>query len=61
MFVLIFSTALPDIFLILRRIKRDVIINVRRSSCKIPVIVVGFYRNLNFLEKFSKMLNFEFS
>ena len=43
MFVLIFSAALPDTFVILRRIKPDVIINVRRSSWKVPVILVGFY------------------
>ena len=42
-FASIFSTALPDTFLILRRIKRDVIINVCRSLCKILVILVGFY------------------
>jgi hypothetical protein len=31
---LIFSTTLSETFLILRRIKHDIIINVRRSSCK---------------------------
>ena len=29
-------------FLILRRIQRDIVVNVKTSSCKIPVIFVGF-------------------
>ena len=33
---------LSEIFLILRRIERDVIIKVRRSSCKVPVLIVIF-------------------
>jgi hypothetical protein len=40
--VLIFSTNLFEIFLILRRIQRDIVINVKTSSCKVPVIPVGF-------------------
>jgi hypothetical protein len=40
-------------FLILRGIQRD-IINVHRSSCKVPIIVVRFSRILNFLDTFSK-------
>ena len=40
MYVLIFSTILSEIFLILRRIQRDIIIKVHRSSCKVPVIIV---------------------
>jgi hypothetical protein len=35
--------------------------NVYLSSCKVPVILVRFYRNLNYLGKFSKntqILNF---
>ena len=44
MCVLIFSTAfLSDIFLILTRIQRDIIINVHRSLPKGPVIFVRFY------------------
>jgi hypothetical protein len=43
MCVLIFSTAfLPGTFLIEKIIQRDTIIYVRRSSCKIPFILVRF-------------------
>jgi len=34
-FVLIFSTILSETFIILRRIRRDIFINVNRSSCNI--------------------------
>jgi len=40
--VWIFCTSLPEIFLILKRIQRDNIINVRRSSSKVPLIHVRF-------------------
>jgi len=34
---------LCEIFLILRRIQRDTIINVKRSSSKVAIILVRFY------------------
>jgi hypothetical protein len=40
--VLIFCTILSETFLILKRIERDMIEYVHWSSCKVPVIVVGF-------------------
>jgi hypothetical protein len=49
MCVLIFSTTLCEIFLILGRIKRDIVPNVSRYSCEVAVILVRFSRNLNFL------------
>jgi hypothetical protein len=41
-------------FLILRRIQRDVVINVKASSCKVPVILVWLWCKFNFLDRFSK-------
>jgi hypothetical protein len=40
--VLIFSVALSKALLILRRTKQDIVINVKTSLYKVPVILVGF-------------------
>ena len=40
--VLIFSVTSFETFLILRRIQRDIVVNVKTFSRKIPVIVVRF-------------------
>ena len=37
----------------LRRIQRDILINVKMSSCKAPAILVRFWSNLNFLGRLS--------
>ena len=51
---------LSGTFYILRRIQRDFVISVRKSSCKIPVIVVRFKWNSNFLDKCSKYVEMYF-
>ena len=43
-----------QIFLILRRPERDIIINVHTSSCKVLVILVRLHLNLTFFGRFSK-------
>jgi hypothetical protein len=40
--VLIFSAILSETFLIIGKTERDVSVNVYRSSCKVPVILVRF-------------------
>lgn len=42
------------ISLILRIIKQDMATNLHRPSCKVPVIRIGYRRNLNFVKSFSK-------
>jgi len=57
---------LPETFLILRRIQRDIIINVQRSACKVAVILVRLlhkvevFWNSSFLDSFSKTSNIKF-
>jgi hypothetical protein len=43
-------------FLILRRIERDAIINVLRSSYKVPAILARYQGHLGFLEGFPKKI-----
>jgi len=45
---------LSETFLIIRRIERDIIINVHGSSWNVPVIFVRFKWNWYFLDRFSK-------
>jgi hypothetical protein len=55
MWVLIFFfTNSSETFLIPRGVQQDVTTNGHTSSCHLPVVLVLFYRNLNFLQRFSK-------
>jgi len=47
---------LSEIFLILRRIQRDMIISVHRSSCKVPAILVRLNKLGFFWIDFRKIL-----
>jgi hypothetical protein len=59
--VLIFSTNLSETLFILRRIQRDMIKIVDRSSCEVPVILVRFLWSLNFsLQNFAKFGDVKF-
>jgi hypothetical protein len=54
MCVLSLSTIFSETFFILRRNERDVIINTWWSSCEVSFILVTFWWNSNFLDRFSK-------
>jgi hypothetical protein len=45
---------LSETFFILSRTERDLIKSIYRSSCKVPVIFVGFKLNMYFVNRFSK-------
>jgi hypothetical protein len=51
--ILILSTT-SGTFIIPRSVQRDIVINAHRSSCKVPVILVRFKWNPDFLDSFSK-------
>ena len=59
--VLIFSTILSQMSFIPTRIGRDLITNVHSSSCKFPVILTSFFKNLIFSKNFRKILKYKIS
>jgi hypothetical protein len=61
MCVLIFSAKISETFLILWRTERDMVKNVYRSLCTVPLILVRFQWNTKFLDRLLKntqILNF---
>jgi hypothetical protein len=52
---------LSETFLTVRKIQRDVVINMRTSSYKLSVILGIFKWNLNFMNRFSKKVNIGFN
>ena len=59
--VLIFTTTLSEIFLIVTRIRRDIITHVRNSPCKVPVVLVRFLMTVEFSRQiFEKFSNIKF-
>jgi len=45
---------------ILRRTERDTIISIHRSSCKVPVMLVRFYGNVNLIDRVPSSLIIKF-
>jgi len=56
MCVMILLQFWSETFLTPRRSERVMIKNVHRSSCRVTVILVWLYLNLNFLSKFSQKI-----
>ena len=56
-----FLYMLSKALVILRRIQRDIVVNVKTFSCKVLVILTGFERNLNFPNSFKKKLKYQIS
>ena len=54
----LYSVHLLKTLLILRSSDRDIVINVHRSLCKVPVILVRFYDTWHFPTEFRKYSNF---
>jgi hypothetical protein len=49
---------LSETFFILRRIQQEIIINVHRSLGKVLIILVRCESNLNFFDRFKKIIKF---
>ena len=58
-FVLILLATLSETFLILRRNERDVIINVYRSACEVPLLSSDLNEARVFLTDFRQILKYK--
>jgi hypothetical protein len=56
-----FLQLLSETFLILRRIQRDIIINVHRSLCKVPLLLSDFNETWRLLTYFRKIPKYQIS
>ena len=54
MCVLIFTRILFQTFVILKGIQPHTVVDVKKSSCEVPLILLRFELNFNFLKKFSE-------
>ena len=62
MCVFIYIQLLLEIFLILGKVERDIIINVHMSSSKVVVVLVKFSTNFEFSQTdFRKILKYQYS
>jgi len=61
MWILIFYTNLSKTFLVLRMYKWDIIINVHRISCKIPLFLTDFNETSIFQTHFRNILKYQIS
>jgi hypothetical protein len=60
MCILIFSTILFEIFLTLRRIRRDIMMNVKSLHVKYPLFLQNFNKIRMLATYFRKILNIKF-
>jgi len=56
-----FLQFLSETFFILRRIEQDIIKNVYWFSCKVPLFLLDFKKNLHFLDRFSENNQYQIS
>ena len=61
MCIWIFFMTLCEAFLILRRNRQDMFINISRYSCKVSLFLSDFNKTCIFWKEFRKILQYEFS